>query len=241
VQEQLNQANPETGRKRLHSSADPARHVTAADLPIHTLMDREHDCLAYAPGPNHLLHRGEHPPDGSILGPHRRSGSCTATLPPDLPEPDGSVKGEQTAVNRSKNALCPSVLDQRGKLLVLTLDAVRRPERATHSATPSVGQVHHERVAKRTSELHHVLRCVHATVQQDHARPSAQTPKTDPRAVSGNDRPRRNAVCSVSHHRLARQRAYSPDQAVADLDTVRFGLGRGLVLQPFPARDRLRE
>jgi hypothetical protein len=123
------------------------------------------------------------------------------------------MKGEQTTVSRSKDALGPSVLDQRGKILVLTPDAVRRPERATHPSTSSVGQVHRERVGKRTSELHHVLRRVYPTVQQDHARPPAQTPIADPRVVSGHDRPRRNAVCSVSHG-LARERAYSPDQLV---------------------------
>ena len=98
------------------------------------------------------------------------------------------------------------MLDDRGKILVLALDAVGGPERATHPSASSVGQVHRVRIGKRTSELHHVLRRVHATVQQDQARSLAEPPIADPRAVSGHDRPRRDVVCSVSHHGLARQR-----------------------------------
>jgi hypothetical protein len=94
------------------------------------------------------------------------------------------------------------VLDNRGKILILAPDAVSGPERATHPSPPSVGQVHGEHVGKRTSELHHVLRRVYATVQQDHARPPAQTPKADPRAVGGHDRPCRNNLCFVSHDGL---------------------------------------
>jgi hypothetical protein len=33
----------------VHSSADPARHVPAAHLSIHALVDREHDSLALRP------------------------------------------------------------------------------------------------------------------------------------------------------------------------------------------------
>ena len=91
------------------------------------------------------------------------------------------------------------MLDHCGKILILTLDAVGRPERATHPPTSAVGQVHRERVRKRTSKLHHVLRGIYAAVQQDHARPLAQSPIADPRTVSGHHRPRRNDVCFVSH------------------------------------------
>jgi hypothetical protein len=109
------------------------------------------------------------------------------------------VKREQATVGRSKDALGRGVLDKRGKILVLALDTLGGPERATHTPTSPVGQIHRECVGERTSKLHHVLRCVCATVQQDHARPPAQTPIADPRAVSGHDRPGRNNVCFVSH------------------------------------------
>jgi hypothetical protein len=113
------------------------------------------------------------------------------------------MKGEQTTVGRSKNVFGRSVLDKRGKILVLALDAVGRPERATHPSTSSIGQVHRECVGKRTSKLHHVLRRVYAAVQQDHAWPPAQLPIADPRAVSEDDRPRRNDLCFMSHDGLA--------------------------------------
>ena len=94
--------------------------------------------------------------------------------PSDLPEPDGSVQGEQATVGRSEDALGRCVLDHCGKILILALDAVGGPEGATHPSTSAVGQVHRERVGQRTSKLHHVLRRICPTVQQDHARPLAQ-------------------------------------------------------------------
>jgi hypothetical protein len=79
------------------------------------------------------------------------------------------MKGEQATVGRAEDALGRSVLDHPGKILVLALDAVGGPECAAHPPTSPVGQVQRERVGKRTRELHHVLRRVYATVQQDHA------------------------------------------------------------------------
>jgi hypothetical protein len=83
------------------------------------------------------------------------------------------VKGEQTTVGRPEDTLGRCVLDHCGKIPVLALDAVGGPEGATHPSTSPVGQVHRERVGKRTSKFHHVLRRVYTTVQQDHARPLA--------------------------------------------------------------------
>src|SRR4029450_4545133 len=126
------------------------------------------------------------------------------------------MQGEQATVGRSKDAFGGGVLDHRGKIRILPLDTVGRPVRATPPSASSVGQLDRERVGKRTSELHHVLRRVHATVQQDHARPPAQAPIANPRAVSGDDRPRRNDVCSVPHDYLAPLRAYSAAQSDMD-------------------------
>ena len=125
AQKQVNQTSPDTGRERLQSSADPARHVPAADLPLHALAYRKHERLAHAPAPNHLLHRGEQAPDGSIIRPTPQEERFVRSHSADPPEPDGSVKREETAVSRSKHALGTGVLDQRGKILILTPDAVR--------------------------------------------------------------------------------------------------------------------
>ena len=76
------------------------------------------------------------------------------------------MQGEQPTIGRSKDALRRGVLDNRGKIFILALDAVGNTERATHPATSPVGQVHRERVGKCASELHHVMRRVDATVQQ---------------------------------------------------------------------------
>lgn len=173
--------------------------------------------------------------------PHSSSGSYAATLR-TCPSPMAPCKANRPPVAGPKDARGAAVLDQRGKILVLTLDAVRRPERATHPSTSSVGQVHHERIGKRTSEPHHVLQRVYATVQQDHARALAQTPIADPGAIGGHDRPRRDNLCCVVPmmvstpftwltSRLIEQRSLEPKQPSASnlwTGAIAAGLRRGI-------------
>jgi hypothetical protein len=78
------------------------------------------------------LQPGERAPGGSIIRTTPQQQRFVRSHPPDLPQPDVSMSGEQSTVSRSEGAPGPGVLDNRSKILVLTHDAVRSPERATH-------------------------------------------------------------------------------------------------------------
>ena len=64
------------------------------------------------------------------------------------------MKGEQSTVGGSKaRTLGRGVLDRRGEILILALDAVGGPGHATQPLTSAVGQVHGECVGERASSL----------------------------------------------------------------------------------------
>jgi hypothetical protein len=115
AQEQINQASSDTGGERLQSIANPARHMPAADLPIHALLDREQNPLPQPPVPDHLLHPGKHTPNGSIVRPAPQEEWFVRGNPPDLVEPDGAVKREQPPVRRSKDALRADALNRAAR------------------------------------------------------------------------------------------------------------------------------
>jgi hypothetical protein len=101
--------------------------------------------------------------------PRRSSGSYAATFRTcRRPMAPWRANRPPFAGPKTHSSVCSTIA---GKILVLALDAVGGPEGATHPSTAAVGQVHRERVGKGTSKLHHVLRRVYATVQQDQARP----------------------------------------------------------------------
>jgi len=121
------------GRERVHSSADPAGHVPAADLPVRAFVNREHDPSPGRP-PRIICCIVVNVRQTAASWGHPTAVAAGTRPPPDLPEPDGSMKGRRATRSR----LAP-----------------------------------------------------------------AQLPIADPRAVSGDDRPRRNDLCFTSHDGLA--------------------------------------